>query len=102
MIFTIASKKTEKSVLAYKGGCVEKNLLNELKIPAVNYSFMALLDGFTCRDIFRLLTLRFLKLYLEGPQHAGPHARGRRLFEGGAMKVGGTPEFGRDSFRFAR
>ena len=41
-------KKTEKSVLAYKGGCVEKNMLNELKIPAVN------LESFACPKAERL------------------------------------------------
>ena len=35
-------KKSEKSVIAYKGGCLERNLLNELNIPAVN------LESFGC------------------------------------------------------
>ena len=35
-------QETEKSVIAYKGGCLERNLLKELKIPAVN------LESFGC------------------------------------------------------
>ena len=41
-------KKSEKSVLAYKGGHLEESLLNELKIPAVN------LESFACPKAQRL------------------------------------------------
>ena len=48
--FYASVKETEKSTLAYKGGCLERNLLKKLNIPATN------LESYGCRKAEQLFS----------------------------------------------